>query len=606
MSGACTQPTEIHVAKGLVWCGTSTKGFDLKTGEVKKQLNLYKVITPGHHNRCLRGKATCNYLIQNKRGAEFIDLNGDNHMRNDWLRTPCFTGATLANGIFYKPPDQCFCYPGAKVFGYMGLASDPVKKLKPSDQLQKGPAYGKTSGTAASAGDWPMYRRNNQRSGSTKTAISTQLSKKWEIKLNSMGTQPVIVGNRLWVAEKGTDSVRCLDARTGKGIWQFTAGGSVDSTPTVYRGMVIFGSRDGSVYCLRANDGALVWRFHAAPDARQIVSFERVESLFPIHGSILVQNGIGYFAAGRSSFLDGGILVYGVDVKTGKVRYHHILEGPWPDIKKDKDRPFAMEGALPDLFVTDAKKNLYMLRIKYDPTLKRIPVKRESPLGELAMGENHLAPTGGFLDDTGFDRLYWMYSKRWPGFYFAQHAPKSGQILVFDDSTTYAAKLFFRRQIWSPKFTPGGEQGCLLFADDNDNEPGFLERGKKPPMLQWLPKAAKRDSGRQGGRGVEKGTGYVRHSPEKWQNLLKFRVRAMVKASDKLVLAGIPDVVPQNDPLAAFEDRAGGKLVVASAKDGKAIKSIDLPSPPVFDGVSAANGKIYMVTRDGKLACFGD
>jgi hypothetical protein len=29
-----------------------------------------------------------------------------------------------------------------------------------------------------------------------------------------------------------------------------------------------------------------------------------------------------------------------------------------------------------------------------------------------------------------------------------------------------------------------------------------------------------------------------------------------------------------------------------------------LDAPPVFDGMAAANGRLYVVTTDGKVACF--
>lgn len=72
--------------------------------------------------------------------------------------------------------------------------------------------------------------------------------------------------------------VCCLDAASGKLLWDFVAGGRVDSSPTVYRGRVIFGSADGCVYCLRASDGALIWRLRAAPGERRVVAFGQVES----------------------------------------------------------------------------------------------------------------------------------------------------------------------------------------------------------------------------------------------------------------------------------------------------------------------------------------
>jgi outer membrane protein assembly factor BamB len=604
LAQACNQPTDVFVTNGIVWCGTSTEGVDLRTGKVVRRVKLHKLISPGHHYRCHRAKATTQFLIWPKRGAEFVDVDGEEHMRNDWLRAPCFTGATPANGLFYAPPSQCFCYPGVKVSGFLAMAAQPADELEAStdEDVHRGPAFGEVGdGTAASAEDWPMHRHDVQRSGCTSAAVSAELSEAWAVDLACEGTQPVIVGGRLWVVEKDAQRVRCLDAATGKDMWSFTAGGRIDSAPTIHQGRVLFGCRDGSVYCLRASDGARVWRFRAAPADRRLMAFEQVESVWPVHGSILVQDGVAYFAAGRSSFLDGGIVVYGLDPKTGKVLHSHRLEGPWPDIKEDTGRPFAMEGALPDLFVSDGQ-NLYMQRIKFDAELNRLATKRESPLGELDMGAKHLVATGGFLDDTGFDRLYWMHSRRWPGFYFAQHAPKSGQLVVFNDSTTFAVKYFYRRIQWSPLLIPGG-QGYLLFADDIGNEPTFLKKGQKNPQLQWLPEGAYSDRHRRGGRGVEKGTGYVREKPPKWQELIPVRVRAMVLAGDRLFAAGPPDAVDSDDPYAAFEGRKGAVIQVVSASDGTRLAETALPAPPAFDGLSAANGNLYLATTDGRLLC---
>lgn len=597
---------DVFVTHGTVWCGDSLKGWDLKTGAVKQELDLGKLISPGHHFRCHHARATERYLIWPKRGAEFIDLEKGEHMRNDWLRAPCFTGTLPANGLLYVPPSQCFCYPGAKVYGFLAMSADAVGPLKPSGtaQLVKGPAFGKIDNpkSAIDNSDWPMYRRTPQRSGSVKTTVATKPVKQWEAKLSVKGTPPVIVGNRLWVAEKDAHRIRCLDITTGKDLWNFTAGGRIDSAPTIHDGSVLFGCRDGSVYCLRATDGALVWSFRAAPSTERTVSFEQVESVWPVQGSVIVQDGKVYFAAGRSSYLDGGIVVYALNAQTGIVLHHHILEGPRPDIKTDTGTPFAMEGALNDLFVSDGK-NLYLQRIKFDGELNRLDLKQESSLGELNMGENHLSATGGFLDDSGFDRLYWMYSKQWPGFYFAQYAPKAGQLLVFDDTTTYAIKYFFRRNVWSPVFIPEA-QGYLLFADDNNNEPNLEDKKKTVKALDWIPTGNTTDEHRVGGRGVEKGTGYIRTAPEKWQQLIPQRIRAMVLAGDKLVAVGPADRLNLDDPFDAFEGRSGSLLNVYSAKDGKLLSSQAMESFPAFDGLAAANGKLYLSTEDGKIICF--
>ncbi|HYW78782.1 MAG TPA: PQQ-binding-like beta-propeller repeat protein, partial [Thermoguttaceae bacterium] len=605
-AGASTMSTDLSVAKGTVWCGDSLEGVDLHTGEVCKTLAFSNLISPGHHYRCYHGRATENFLIWPKRGAEFIDLEGDDHMRNDWLRAPCFGGTLPANGLLYVPTSQCFCYPGVLVSGFLAMSAETPDALQPATDanIQRGEAYGKVpADVAASAEDWPMHRHNGSRSGSTKSTVPIELDQRWDIELTCQGSQPVIVGNRLFVAEKETHRVRCFDTTDGRSVWNFTAGGAVDSAPTINDGRVLFGCRDGSVYCLRATDGELVWRFCAALNVQQLVSFEQIESVWPIHGSVLVQDGVVYFAAGRSSFLDGGILVYGLDAATGRVRFHHVLEGPWPDVSTDVGTPFAMEGALPDLFVSDGK-DLYMRRIKFDAKLNRLETIEESSLGELDMGADHLVATGGFLDDTGFDRLFWMHSRRWPGFYFSQQSPKAGQLVVFDDTTTYAIKYFYRRIQWSPAFFPA-EHGYLLFADDNDNEPALEDKAKTVKALQWLPEETLTDSHRRGGRGVEKGTGYVRTRPAKWQEMVPLRIRAMLLADDLLFAVGTPDILDPDDPTAALEGRKGTLLQVFSTKDGSLLKSYPLASLPAFDGLSAAHGRLYLSTSDGKVLCFG-
>ena len=70
-------------------------------------------------------------------------------------------------------------------------------------------------------------------------------------------TSPVIAEGKVFVA--AVDSIRFMrwTQQTGRRQWQFTAGRRVDSPPTIWQGRVLFGSRDGFVYCLRASDGVL-------------------------------------------------------------------------------------------------------------------------------------------------------------------------------------------------------------------------------------------------------------------------------------------------------------------------------------------------------------
>jgi hypothetical protein len=78
----------------------------------------------------------------------------------------------------------------------------------------------------------------------------------------------------------------------------------------------------------------------------------------------------------------------------------------------------------------------------------------------------------------------------------------------------------------------------------------------------------------------------------------------MVKAGDTLFVAGAPDVLDPQDPYAAFEARKGGKLVAVSARDGKKLTEMVIGSPPMFDGLIAAGGRLFASLEDGTVACF--
>jgi outer membrane protein assembly factor BamB len=441
-----------------------------------------------------------------------------------------------------------------------------------------GPASGKIDGTGApDAEDWPTYRRDIARSGCAKTNVPVRLQQVWSAELKGRITPPVLASGRLFVSEVNTHSVQCLEAGTGKPVWRFTAGGPVDSPPTIHEGRVLFGCTDGNVYCLRASDGELVWRFRAAPGMKRVVSYGRVESAWPVHGSVLVNKDTVYCAAGRSSFLDGGLYLYGLDVATGAVRHRARIDGPHPDVTKKSSRAHEMDGSRNDILV-GSETRIFLLQNVYDLALRPVEAPKIARWGARKT-ERHLVATGGFLDDSGFDRLYWMHAGRWPGLYVANTAPKAGQILVFDETTTYGLHQFDRKFSRSPYFAAG--EGCELFADDNDNEPVLTPRAER----------------------AERGS-MTRSKPATWTVRIPVRARAMVLAGGTLFLAGPPDVIDAKDPYGAFEGRLGGKLWAVSTKDGARLAEYALESPPVFDGLIAAKGRLYLVARDGTVTCW--
>jgi outer membrane protein assembly factor BamB len=602
-------PPDLFVASGLVWRGRHTDGLDPRTGEVKRKIDLKKVISPGHHFRCYRSKATEKYLLWPKRGVEFLDLSGDGqHMRYDWLRPPCKYGALPCNGLLYVPPHQCFCYTGVKMFGFNALASasESAPTRPEGNRLETGPAYADALVDAgqANAEDWPSYRHDARRTGAVDTTVAADLEDRWRVELGGRLSQPVVADGRLYVARIDARRIECLDAADGSRLWSFTAGGRVDSPPTIYRGRVLFGSADGWVYCLRARDGALAWRFRAAPQMRRIVAWGQLESAWPVHGSVLVKDGVVYCQAGRSTYLDGGIWLFGLDPKTGNLLHEGRAEGPWPDITKDVGRPFDMEGAFSDVLVTDGE-DIFMQQLAFDSTLKQKEAPRVTNMGDRTFGR-HVFSTAGFLDDSAWNRTFWMYSERFPGFYIANQAPKAGQLLVVGPDTTYAVKCYARRNRHSPMFFPGTD-GYLLFADDNENEPVLMGKDGTPKPVKWLPKPHKAIGWTLTTPAVnrDKGTGFTRSRPPKWAEWVPVRIRAMVLAGDTLFAAGPPDVLDKDDPLAAFQGKKGARLLIVRAADGTTVAERKLGQPPVFDGMIAARGRVFIANRAGEVLCLG-
>jgi hypothetical protein len=88
-----------------------------------------------------------------------------------------------------------------------------------------------------------------------------------------------------------------------------------------------------------------------------------------------------------------------------------------------------------------------------------------------------------------------------------------------------------------------------------------------------------------------------------WNSKTLVQFRAMVLAGDALFGAGWKDAVKvfQEDP----DEDGETVLMVISAADGKTLRQYPLEAQPVFDGLAAAYGKLYLAMKDGTVTCWG-
>jgi outer membrane protein assembly factor BamB len=451
-------PEDLFVADGRVWTGVTAKGgpqgryigHDPASGDALADFPP-TLDTFWFHHRCYRAKATDRYILCSRTGIEFIDLETGQWTIHHWVRGGCLYGIMPANGLIYAPPHPCACYPEAKLNGLVALAGTRGtvgEDVTASEQEQndaeavrfvRGPAYGQVDGHPSSSSPtsaWPTYRCDPLRSGATPVGIATALQPAWQSSLGGRLTQAVAVEGLVFVADTEKHAVHALDLETGRSVWQFVAGGRIDSPPTCDHGYLLFGSADGWVYCLRAADGALAWRYRAAPRDLRLVAADQVESVWPLPGSVLVQDGVATVVAGRSRFLDGGLRLCRLDVRTGRVLSEKMLD----DVDEETDEQLQrrvnglnMPVALPDILSSDAQQ-LFMRSCAMDLEGNALPSGRNRPAAD------HLFAPYGFTDDTWFHRTYWMFGDSFQGgvggFANGKRKP-AGRILVHDASTVF-------------------------------------------------------------------------------------------------------------------------------------------------------------------------
>ncbi len=523
-------PDNIYFAAGLVWVSTGRSetyktgaalGLEPVGGKVKKEIPFPEYFYKRGHPRCYPNTATARYLLHGSRGTDFIDIETGKVYDGRPFCGDCGFGFVPANGLVYMAPNSCSCY------GYLGgiraFASAGGAKLENAvPTLEKGPAFGAGGETNAAPGDWPTYRGDECRSGVTSVGVPSELKELWCADAGAGPSAPVIAGGRVFVASKDAHQVRALDAAGGKLIWSFTAGGPVDSPPTIHGGAAIFGCRDGWVYCLRATDGQLAWRLRAAPGERRIIDHDRLESAWPVHGSVLVKDGLVYFAAGRAAELDGGVRVYAAEPGTGKVVWKQ--KGP----------------RQADVLVSNSRA-IFMHTWQFNP---------KTGQGRRKSTHRYITSASGLLDGTYAGRHRW------------QNGIAGGELLIADKKKTFAF-VGFKRPSGNALSTPGTKEYKLTRVDNTTR------------------KAA-------------------------WSVNVSLRVRAMVLAAKTLFAAGLPDVVDAADYWAAFDGKKGGELWSVSATNGTKLSSVKLDAAPVFDGMAAAGGRLYLSCLDGKLRCFGE
>lgn len=187
--------------------------------------------------------------------------------------------------------------------------------------------------------DWPLWRRDPERTGSSPAALPHPLRLQWVRELPpprpawpdqprlpfDAVDEPVAAGGLLFVGSSRTDRLFAIDARTGDLRWSCFADGPVRFPAAVAGGRVYFVSDDGWLRCLDAERGDLLWRVRGGPSDRRVLGHERLVSTWPARGAPVVADGVVYFAASLWPFM--GTFLHAVDARTGRVLWTNDGDG---------------------------------------------------------------------------------------------------------------------------------------------------------------------------------------------------------------------------------------------------------------------------------------
>ena len=621
-------PEDIFVIDGIVWTGNIAwtqadgryEGRDLHNGELLKEFKCDADIY-WFHQRCYPSKATEKYIIPSRTGLEFIDLKTEHWDVNHYTRGGCFYGVMPSNGLMYIPPNACACYLEAKLPGFGAirgsLSTEPdLEKESEKNRLEKGPAYNADIRDDSGAEDWPTYRHDKSRSAYTPLNIPAEIESTWKIKLGGKLSSPVVAGNRMYVARIDAHTVYAIDSTAGSVLWKYTAGGRVDSPPTIYQGRVLFGSTDGYVYCLNSTDGQLVWRFRAAPMDRCMMSFDQLESIWPVHGSVLVENDKVYCVAGRTVFLDDGMRLLQLDPRTGEKLSEKILDQFDPNTGKNLQfltEGFDMPVGLNDILSSD-DKHIYMRSQQFDMDGNRTFIGIRDAMDQAGDGAHVFSPLG-FLDDSLFYRSYMMYGKtvksgagHWA---LMGKTTPSGRLIAVDNNTVYGFGYKPEFYVESLVFD------FQLYAAELAGNKSSMEKIVHP--AQDFSKVVRYLSDwklRQGLPGDEQTAVQYKWKVED----PPLQARGLVVAGKTIFVAGPPDILKEEDTFfnldneavrkkleeqeALLEGKGGSVIWAVDAKTGEKLSEYKLDSMPVWDGMAAANGSVFLSTVDGEVICY--
>jgi outer membrane protein assembly factor BamB len=179
--------------------------------------------------------------------------------------------------------------------------------------------------------DWPQWLGLNRDAKATDfkppKTWPKELTQKWKVAVGEGVATPALAGGKLYVfsRQEGNEVTRCLDAQTGKELWQeryetLGATGPAQSfsgprsSPAVAQGKVVTVGVRGIISCLDAADGKKLWRKD---------DFQAYPQFFPSSSPLIIDGMCVAQLGGREN---GAVVAY--DLTSGDEKWKWSGESP--------------------------------------------------------------------------------------------------------------------------------------------------------------------------------------------------------------------------------------------------------------------------------------
>ncbi len=572
---------------------------------------LLAIGNSGGNARCDTGACTVNLVTAGF--GNYFDLASDQlrWTKRDLARGQCGGWGTPAYGMMYYHGSGCGCF--FPLRGNLALHHAPaVEPIPDAERLTRGPATSTKLGAGAAAADWPAYLYNGQRRAWAPNDGPRGLKEAWRLTIgepiapdvrgvrqdwlncgiyNGPVLAPVIAGGRVFTADRDRHRGVAVDARSGQLAWGFQAGGRVLTTPTYSRGRVVFGARDGYVYCLDAATGELAWRFFAAPRQRFLLAYGQIESVWPVHGCLPVLDGTVVATAGYHGEADGGVWAWGLDLASGEIRWSRRLNRPlrdWKTFEPKKESDGQVVYRVKDDEHPLASRN--QSNGSYHPTKVRnidLPFY-DDEVAEVGL-QALVAATGEPSERGVKDRMV-IVGERYP-FLDMESEYRSGP-----HGTGWIGLRFGEIDFRDGYRVAHDGRQVMMIASGRDHTKG-------PGLFLIDPVTAKPD---RWGRVVPRERTPFAHA-----------VKTVGRGADSLALGGNFAYVASEGhlirPWGAGErprrrwrkgEAIPGHLEVFDLARGERIGSIELDAAVINNGLAVAAGRLYAVCEDGTLRCY--